>query len=81
MAPGARPIFDPDKDLLSGTLDIFFTKYISCTVCLMVSEEDFFKFSHYKSIWELMAPRCGQFGPQGLDWRDLCRGPLDIDAY
>ena len=20
----------------------------------------------------------GQFGPRGLDWQDLCRGPLDI---
>ena len=24
---------------------------------------------------------CGQFGPQGLDWQDLCRGPLNIATY
>ena len=23
----------------------------------------------------------GQFGPQGLDWQDLCRGPLNIARY
>ena len=24
---------------------------------------------------------CGQFGPQGLDWQDLCMGPLNIVKY
>ena len=23
----------------------------------------------------------GQLGPPGLDWQDLCRGPLDIAKY
>ena len=23
----------------------------------------------------------GQFGPQGLNWQDLCRGPLNIATY
>ena len=23
----------------------------------------------------------GQFGSQGLDWQDLCRGPLNIATY
>ena len=23
----------------------------------------------------------GQFGHQGLDWQDLCRGPLNIATY
>ena len=22
-----------------------------------------------------------QFGPQGLDWQDLCRGPLNVTTY
>ena len=28
-----------------------------------------------------MTPGNGQFGPQGLDWQDLCRGPLNIDIH
>ena len=40
-------------------------------------EEDFLSFAHYKS----MTLGCGQFGPQGLDWQDLCRGPLNIATY
>ena len=23
----------------------------------------------------------GQFGPQGFDWQDLCRAPLNIATY
>ena len=26
-------------------------------------------------------PGQGQFGPLGLDWQDLCRGPLNIATY
>ena len=45
-------------------------------------EEDFFKFFFsIISLWELMTPGHGQFGPQGLDWQDLCRGPLHIATY
>ena len=25
--------------------------------------------------------RHGQFGPQGFDWQDLCKGPLNIATY
>ena len=25
-----------------------------------------------------MAPGCSQFGPQGHDWQDVCRVPLNI---
>ena len=39
-------------------------------------EEDFLSFSHYKSMGAN-----GQFGPQGLDCQDLCRGPLNIATY
>ena len=28
-----------------------------------------------------MTPVHSQFGPQGLDWQDLCRGPLSIATY
>ena len=43
------------------------TKYISCG-SHGFKEKDFLSFSHYKSMENL-----GQFGPQGLDWQDLCR--------
>ena len=26
-------------------------------------------------------PRGGQFRPQGLDWQDLCRGPINIATH
>ena len=50
------------------------TKYISCGPHGF--REDFFSFSHYKS----MGANC-QFGPKGLDWQDLCRRPLNIATY
>ena len=28
-----------------------------------------------------MTPGHGQFGPQGHNWQDLCRGPLNIAIY
>ena len=44
-------------------------------------EEDVFKFSHYKSMG-VHSPVGGcQFGPQGLDWQDLCRRPPNIATY
>ena len=43
----------------------------------MVSEEKIFlSFSHYKSIGVHDPLGRGQYGLQGLDWQDLCRGPL-----
>ena len=30
---------------------------------------------------ETVDPGAGRFGPQGLDWQDLCRGLLDIATY
>ena len=44
----------------------------------MVSEKIFLKFSHYKSMGVHDLLGRGQFGPQGLDWQDLCREPLNI---
>ena len=44
-------------------------------------EEDFFSFSRYKSMGANDAPGRGQFGPQGLDWQHVCRGPLNIATY
>ena len=33
------------------------------------------------SLWELMTPGRGQFGPQGHGWQDLCRRPFNIASY
>ena len=48
---------------------------------LMVSEKIFFYVFPIVSLWELMTTGCGQFGPQGHDWQDLYRAPLNIAAY
>ena len=62
------------------------TIYVSCG--LTVSEKNFFIFFFFFlsfvsiiSLWELMTPGRGQFGPHGLDWQDLCRGSLNIATY
>ena len=47
----------------------------------MVSEKKIFlSFSHYKFMGT-NDPSRGQFGTQGLDCQDLCRGPLNIATY
>ena len=44
--------------------------------------EKIFKVFPTISLWELRRPlRCGQYGPQGYGWKDLCRGQLDIAKY
>ena len=48
---------------------------------LIVSEEDFKSFSPLLVYGNSRSPGWGQFGPLGLDWQDLCRGPLDIAIY
>ena len=50
-------------------------------VSLMVSEkisEGSLATQFYINLRPL---RCGQFGPQGLDWQDLSRGPLHTATY
>ena len=48
----------------------------------MVSEKKiFFKFSLYKTMGANDPRGRGQFGSQGLDWQDLCRGRLKIGTY
>ena len=46
---------------------------------LMVSENKIFEGSLAQHKHDPLG--CGQFGPQGLDWQDLCRGPLNIATY
>ena len=35
-------------------------------------------FSNYKSMRDIDPHVHGKFSPKGLDWQDLCRGPLDM---
>ena len=51
-------------------------QYISCGPHGFREEDFFFPII---SLWELITP--GQFGPQGLDWQDLCSKPLLIATY
>ena len=41
----------------------------------------FLSFSHYKYMGANDPRGRGQFGPQGLDWQDFYRGPLNIATY
>ena len=55
-------------------------KYISCGPHGF-REEDFIRFP-IVSLWKLLIPEADQFEPQGLDWQNTCRGPLqDIALY
>ena len=48
----------------------------------MVSEKKIFlSFSYYRPMGVHDHLGGGQFGSQGLDWQDLCRGPLNIATY
>ena len=56
------------------------TKYISSGPHDFREEDFFYVFSIINKM-ELLTPRRGQFGPQGFDWQDLYRGPLNIATY
>ena len=43
-------------------------------------EDDFLSFSHYNSMGA-NDPQAWPVWDQGLDWQDLCRGPLNIVTY
>ena len=59
---------------------LLMTKYESSGPCGL--GEDFFYVFPIVSLWELMTPRGGAiFDPQGHDWQDLYRGPLNIATY
>ena len=44
-------------------------------------EEDFFKFSHYKSMGANDPLDVANLDPRGHGWQDLCRRPLNIISY
>ena len=56
------------------------TPYISCGPNGF-REEDYLSFLHYKSMGANDPWVHGQFGHQGLDWQELCSGPLHIATY
>ena len=48
----------------------------------MVSEKKIFlSFSHYKFMEANDPWGVANLNPTGLDWQDLCRGPLNIATY
>ena len=55
---------------------LLYTKYISCGPYGYGIED--FSFSNYKSMRATDPYVHGKFSPKGLDWQDLCRGPLDM---
>ena len=68
------PVFENSNNTL------LHTKYVSSGPHGF-REVDFLKFFPIISLWELITPGCGQFGPQGHGWQDLCSRPLNIASY
>ena len=54
---------------------LLYTKYISLGP-YGYGIEDFQSFSNYKSMRAIDPNVHDKFSPKGLDWQDLCRGPL-----
>ena len=84
MIPGGGQ-FGPQgldwQDLCRDHFTLLHTKYISSGPHGFREEDFFLSFSHYKSMGANDPREVPQFGPQGLDWQDLCRGPLNIATY
>ena len=85
MTPWGEASLEPSglvsKIYVGDHLRLLYTKYISCGPQAF-REEDFFKVFSIISLWELIwLIWRGQFRPQGLDWQDLCRGPLNIATH
>ena len=53
------------------------TKYVSSGPHSF-RKEDFGRFFSYIVLNKQTTPGCGHIEPHGLDWQDLCRGPLNI---
>ena len=82
-APGAWPILTPGSQLagiIKGLTKHCFTQNIKA-LGLMVSEKIFFTFFPIRSLWRQMTPGRGHLGPQGHDWQDLRRVPLNVATY
>ena len=81
--PLGRGLFGPRgldwQDLCRRPLNIASYKVYKPWASL-VSEKKIF-FSYYKSKGYHEPLGRGQFGPQGLDWQDLCRRSLNIASY
>ena len=54
---------------------LYSLKYISCGPYGHKKEDFVF---NYKSMLAIDPHVHDKFSPKGLDWQDLCRGPLDI---
>ena len=80
-APGAWPIWTPGSRLagiIKGLTKHGFTQNMKA-LGLMVSEKKIFlRFSYNKSMEANDPQGRGQLGPQGHDWQDLLRVPLNV---
>ena len=57
----------------------FFSHY---AVAFMVIDKKLFKvFPRFMSMRAIDSQGHDQFVPKGLNWQDLCLGPLDIATY
>ena len=63
-----------------GHYTLLQAKYESSGPCGF-GEEDFFYVFPIVSLWELLTAGARPFLPQGHDWQDLYRGPLNIATY
>ena len=63
-----------------GTTNYCYTQNIKA-LDLMVSEKKIFLHFPIVSLREMMTPGGSQFRPQGYDWQDLCRLPLNIATH
>ena len=60
---------------------LLYTKNISCGPYGYGIEDFFLSFSNYTSMPAIDPHVHDKISPKGLDWQDLCRGPLDILKY
>ena len=85
-APGAWPIWTQGSHLagiIKGLTKHCFTQNIKA-LGLMVSEKKILlRFYPIICLWRPMTPPPGrgQLGPQGHDWQDLLRVPLNVATY
>ena len=83
-APRAWPIWTPGSRLagiIKGLTKHCFAQNIKA-LGLMVSETKIFvTFFPIINLWRPITPGCGPIGPQGHDWQDLRRVPLNVATY
>ena len=85
MMPPGRGQFEPQghgwQDLWRGLLNIDTHKIFKLWASWFQRRRFFYVFSYYKSMEANDPSGRGQLGPQGHDWQDLWRVPLNVATY